>query len=42
MMDSKIEIGNGGNFWIAIAFMLIMFWGSPDITDAIIHFLMKG
>jgi len=41
-MGKTIKIDNDSGCWIAIAFMLVMFWGDPDITDAIIHFLMKG
>lgn len=39
--DSKtnITISNGG---IGLAGMFIMFWGDPDIADAIIHYLMRA
>lgn len=28
-------------FWIFLAVMCVMFAGDPDLSDAIIHFLMK-
>lgn len=31
---------NGGG--IGLAGLFIMFWGDPDIADAIIHFLMSA
>ncbi len=35
-MSNNINVGNG-MFWV----LVIMFWGTPDIADAIIYYLMK-
>jgi ABC-type uncharacterized transport system permease subunit len=40
MSDKKVEISGGGG-WIALALLIIFFWGDPDIADAIIAGLMK-
>jgi len=29
-------------FWLAVALLLIFFWGEPDIQDAIIYWLTSG
>jgi hypothetical protein len=36
MSGNTINAGGSG-----FAFLIIMFWGEPDIADAIIHFLMS-
>lgn len=34
----KVEVSSG---WLAIAILQIFFYGDPDLSDALIHFLMK-
>ena len=35
----NINVESSGAF--GVAFWFVMFWGDPDIADAIIHWLMK-
>jgi hypothetical protein len=37
---SKVEVSGGGGY-VAIALILIFFYGDPDLSDALIHWLMK-
>lgn len=40
--DKSIKINNNGSEFLGIVLLIIMFWGAPDIADAIIHFLMRA
>lgn len=35
-----VEVSTG-NWFLAIVFWIVMFYGDPDIADAIIHWLMS-
>jgi len=37
-MKQNIEIGFGS---LALAMLIIAFWGEPDLVDALIHYLTK-
>lgn len=39
--DRKINVEAGGTGWLAIALLLIFFYGKPDLCDALIHWLMR-
>jgi hypothetical protein len=39
-MSQKIELSTGGG-WLALALLLIAFWGEPDLIDALIEFLTR-
>jgi len=30
-----------GQVYYVIIFLIVIFWGAPDLYDALIHFLMK-
>ena len=40
MSDSKIELDGGGG-WVALAILIVYFWGDPDLHDALIGWLMR-
>ncbi len=40
-MSKKINIDMGVE-WIAIALLIIFFYGDPDLSDALIKFLMES
>jgi hypothetical protein len=29
-------------FWLVVGVLIVLFWGEPDLHDALIHFLMKN
>lgn len=39
--DKRVSVNVGGNLSLALVLWLVMFWGKPDLCDAIIHWLMK-
>lgn len=42
MSDNKhVHINNSSTLIGAITLWVALFWGQPDIADAIIHYLMK-
>lgn len=42
-MSDKRPYHDTERTWLwSATFLIVMFWGEPDIADAIIHWLMKG
>ncbi len=39
--DKRINVSAGDSSSLAIALLIIFFWGTPDLCDALIHWLMK-
>jgi hypothetical protein len=40
-VDVKVDLA-GASFVLGVFVLLILFWGKPDLHDAIIHRLMAG
>jgi|APSaa5957512535_1039671.scaffolds.fasta_scaffold07742_9 hypothetical protein len=41
MKKTTNEFGNDFGFYLMLTLFIILFWGDPDIADAIVYFLMK-
>ena len=43
MSENKISVdSSGGMFVLGVFLLIIMFWGEPDLHDALIYSLMEG